>query len=90
MVSVTLLVISIDGRGRTRSWRLVPRDKISRLLVPLAELTQEKVDPRESFVLSRFNGEWDVQSILKICPMPEDEAVLIFSRLVERKVIEFV
>ena len=57
MVSVTLLVISIDGRGRTRSWRLVPRDKISRLLVPLAELTQEEFDPREAFVLSRLNGE---------------------------------
>ena len=41
-------------------------------------------------MLSRLNGEWDVQSILKICLMPEDEAMLIFSRLVERKVIEFV
>lgn len=84
------LVISIDGRGRTRSLRLVPRDKIPRLLVSLADLTKEKFDPREGFVLSRVNGEWDVQSILKICPMPEDEAMLIFSRLFERKVIEFV
>jgi hypothetical protein len=31
-----------------------------------------------------------VQSILKICPMDEDEAMLIFARLAERKVIEFV
>jgi hypothetical protein len=84
------LVISIDGRGRTRSLRLVPRNKIPRILVSMADLTKEKFDPREGFVLSRVNGEWDVQSILKICPMPEDEAMLIFSRLVERKVIEFV
>jgi hypothetical protein len=84
------LVISIDGRGRTRSLRLVPKNKIPRLLVSLAELTKEKFDPREGFVLSRLNGEWDVQSILKICPMPEDEAMLIFSRLAERNVIEFV
>lgn len=84
------LVLSIDGRGRTRSLKLVPKDKIPRLLVSLAELTKEKFDPREGFVLSRLNGEWDVQSILKICPMPEDEAMLIFARLVERKVIEFV
>jgi hypothetical protein len=84
------LVISIEGRGRTRSLRLVPKDKIPRLMVSLADLTKEKFDPREGFVLSRLNGEWDVQSILKICPMPEDEAMLIFARLVERKVIEFV
>ncbi len=83
------LVISIDGRGRTRSLRLVPRDKVPRLRLSMANLTKEKFDPREGFVLSRVNGEWDVQSILKICPMPEDEAMLIFSRLVERNVIEF-
>lgn len=84
------LVISIEGRGRTRSLRLVPKNKIPRLMVSLADLTKERFDPREGFVLSRLNGEWDVQSILKICPMPEDEAMLIFSRLAERKVIEFV
>lgn len=84
------LVVSIQGRGRTRSLRLVPKNKVPRLLVSLADLTKEKFDPREGFVLSRVNGDWDVQSILKICPMPEDEAMLIFSRLAERKVIEFV
>ncbi len=84
------LVKAIGGRGRTLSLRLVPRNKIPRLLVSIAQLTQEKFDPREGFVLSRVNGEWDVQSILKICPMPEDEAMLIFSRLFERQVIEFV
>ena len=84
------LVVSIEARGRTRSLRLVPRNKVPRLMVSLADLTKEKFDPREGFVLSRLNGEWDVQSILKICPMPEDEAMLIFSRLAERKVIEFV
>jgi len=84
------LVTAIEGKGRTRSLRLVPRDKIPRLMVSLADLTKEKFDPREGFVLSRVNGEWDVQSILKICPMPEDEAMLIFSRLAERKVIEFI
>ena len=83
------LIVSIDGRGRTRSLRLVPRNKVPRLLLSLSELTAEKFDPREGFVLSRVNGEWDVQSILKICPMPEDEAMLIFSRLAERNVIDF-
>ena len=82
------LVVSITGRGRTRSLRVVPRNKIPRLMVSLAELTKEEFDPREGFVLSRLNGEWDVQSILKICPMSEEDALLIFSRLLDRNVIE--
>jgi hypothetical protein len=39
-------------------------------------------------VLSRVNGMWDVNSILKLCPMNEGDVLLIFARLLERKVIE--
>ena len=50
-------------------------------------LSQEAFDPQEGFVLSRINGQWDVGSILKLCPMSEDEAFLIIARLLDRKVI---
>jgi len=33
------------------------------------------------------NGEWDVQSILKVCPMGEDAAIQIFARLLDRNLI---
>jgi hypothetical protein len=56
--------------------------------VDLASLTQENFDPQEGFVLSRINGQWDVQSILKLCPMSEEDALLIFARLLQRKVVE--
>ena len=39
-------------------------------------------------MLSRVNGQWDVQSILKLCPMAEEDALLIFARLLERSVID--
>ena len=65
----------------------VPRDKVPSLAVDFATLTQQNLDPHEGFVLSRVNGQWDVQSILKLCPMGEDEAMLIFARLLERKLI---
>ena len=58
------------------------------LAFDLASLTRETLDPQEGFVLSRVNGEWDVQSILKLCPLPEEDALLIFKRLYERKVID--
>jgi hypothetical protein len=44
--------------------------------------------PLRLFVLSRVNGDWDVQSILKLCPMNEENALLIFARLLEGKVIQ--
>jgi hypothetical protein len=53
----------------------------------MAELTRMNFDAQEGFVISRINGQWDVQSILKLCPMGEDAALLIVSRLLERKVI---
>ena len=39
-------------------------------------------------MLSRINGSWDVQSILKLCPLPEDDTLSIFARLLDRQVIE--
>jgi len=51
-------------------------------------LASQQFDPHEGFVLSRINGQWDVRSILKLCPIPEEETLLIFSRLVDRGVID--
>jgi hypothetical protein len=82
------LVAVLESRSRERSLKKVPLDKVPRLTVSLVELTRLNFDPQEGFVISRVNGEWDVQSILKLCPMSEEDALLIFSRLLERKVIE--
>ena len=82
------LLAATEARNRSRAVRSVPREKIPVLAVDLKTLTRENFDPQEGFVLSRVNGEWDVQSILKLCPMAEDDALLIFSRLLERGIIE--
>lgn len=63
-------------------------DSVPALVKDLAALTRETLDPQEAFVLSRVNGIWDVRSILKICPLGEPDALQIFARLVERKLIE--
>jgi len=34
------------------------------------------------------NGQWDIRSILKLCPLPEKDVLLIFSRLIDRGLIE--
>jgi len=82
------LIAVAEARERERALRKIPLAKVPVLAMDFAALTQQKLDPQEGFVISRVNGEWDVQSILKLCPMREDDALMIFSRLLERGVIE--
>ena len=81
------LIALMESRSKDRALRTVPLDKVPILLMEMQTLTKENFDPQEGFVLSRVNGEWDVRSILKLCPMAEEDALLIFARLLERKVI---
>jgi hypothetical protein len=67
----------------------VPLEGVPRLKVTLVELAQLNLDPQEGFVLSRVNGEWDVESITKICPMGEQEVLIIFKRLLDQGLIDF-
>jgi hypothetical protein len=82
------LIAVARSRDREQALKSVPLSKIPVLSVDMATLTQQNFDPQEGFVLSRVNGEWDVQSILKLCPMSEEDALLIFARLLQRSVIE--
>jgi len=81
------MIAALEARAQRQTDRTLPRDQIPVLAVPLAALTREPLDPQEGFVLSRVNGEWDVQSILKVCPMGEDAALQIFVRLLDRNLI---
>ena len=81
------LIAAIEARSREKAVKSVPLTKVPVLSMDLVSLTKEDFDSQEGFVLSRVNGEWDVQSILKLCPMGEEAALLIFCRLLERKAI---
>jgi hypothetical protein len=82
------LIAVADARKKDRILRTVPLDKVPVVKMDVLSLTRQDFDAREGFVLSRVNGDWDVRSILKLCPMSEEDALLIFARLLERKVIE--
>jgi hypothetical protein len=84
------LVAVAEGRHRQRLGRRVPLERVPVVLMGSMALTQQVFDPQEGFLLSRINGEWNVQSILKLCPIPEDQALEIFARLLDRRVIELV
>jgi hypothetical protein len=51
------------------------------LAISMDQLTQIKISPQEGFMLTRINGSYDIQSILKITPMPQLDALLVFWKL---------
>ncbi len=82
------LLAVAEARQKAKAARKIPLDKVPVLRLTAMALSQQHFDPQEGFVLSRINGQWDVRSLLKLVPMPEDEVLLIFSRLLERQVID--
>lgn len=81
------LLALADARRKAKAVRKVPLDRIPVLRLTGTALATQRFSPEEGFVLSRVNGEWDIRSILKLCPMPEEDALLICSQLLERQVI---
>jgi hypothetical protein len=77
-----------DARKRDRVLQGVDLGMVPTIKPDAQSLTGEEFDPHEGFVLSRVNGEWDVASIVKVCPMTEEDTLLIISRLLERGIIE--
>jgi len=55
--------------------------KVPRVAKPLEEITQMNFTPNEGFMLSRINGQWDLGSLMKISPIREPDAMLIFYKL---------
>ena len=53
----------------------MPLDKVPVLMMDFECPHPEDFDAQEGFVLSRVNGQWDVRSILKLCPMSEEDAL---------------
>lgn len=65
---------------RLRAEGLKP-DAIPRLKHTMEELAKLQISPHEGFILSRVNGTYDIQTILKISPMPSINALLVFRSL---------
>lgn len=56
-------------------------DVVPKLSSDLEDLTASKISPQEGFMLTRINGSYDIRSIVKISPMPQLDALLVFWRL---------
>ncbi|HEV3456139.1 MAG TPA: DUF4388 domain-containing protein, partial [Thermoanaerobaculia bacterium] len=54
---------------------------IPQLAASMEALTTAKITPHEGFMLTRINGTYDIQSIVKITPMPQIDALMVFWKL---------
>jgi hypothetical protein len=56
-------------------------NKVPKVARSFDEITQMNFTPNEGFILSRINGQWDIGSLIKISPIRETDALLIFHKL---------
>lgn len=66
--------------GELRNQGLIDT-KVPRVAKSLEDITQMNFSPNEGFILSRINGQWDIGSLIKISPIRETDAMLIFYKL---------
>ncbi|MFZ2492950.1 MAG: DUF4388 domain-containing protein [Thermoanaerobaculia bacterium] len=55
--------------------------KVPQVSRTIEEITTMNFSPNEGFILSRINGQWDIGSLVKISPIRETDAMLIFYKL---------
>jgi len=65
---------------------LSPRT-VATILVTPERLEHERLGPQEGFVLSRINGESDIESILAICPFREADSLRMIKKLLDSGII---
>lgn len=63
--------------------------KVPRVAKPLEQITAMNFTPNEGFMLSRINGQWNIGSLIKISPIREPDAMLIFYKLWKDGIIAF-
>ena len=74
----------ILGELRTQG---VMDSKVPKVSRSLEDITQMNFSPNEGFILSRINGQWDIGSLIKISPIRETDAMLIFHKLWKEGII---
>jgi hypothetical protein len=63
--------------------------KVPRISKPISEITHMNFTPNEGFILSRINGTYNLGSLMKISPIRESDAMLIFYKLWKDGIIAF-
>ncbi len=83
------LLIDAEKKFIEQVYTKISPSGIPRIVITLEDLSRREIEPQEGFVLSRINGEWDIQSILSICPFREADSLRMIKRLCEDGIVGF-
>ncbi|PWT82825.1 MAG: hypothetical protein C5B44_01510 [Acidobacteria bacterium] len=81
------LMLEAESKFMRQVYSKLSPTAVPRLLVRPEDLSQEALGPQEGFVLSRINGEWDIQSILSICPFREADSLRMIKSMLDNGII---
>ncbi len=83
------LLLEAESKYIRQVFSKLSPNAVPRMLVNAEDLSDKELGPQEGFVLSRINGEWDIQSILSICPFREADSLRMIQALLDSGVIGF-
>jgi hypothetical protein len=63
------------------------RRAVPKLLHTQEQLEHERLGPQEGFLLSRINGESDIEAILSVCPFREADSLRMIKKLLDGGII---
>jgi hypothetical protein len=66
----------------------LPPSSILELAVPLGELANFSLTPKEGYLVTRIDGTWDLSSIIKVSPLPETEILLAVQKLLDLGIVK--
>jgi hypothetical protein len=78
-----------DASSISEALPKLPPGAVPVLTKPMEELMSFPFTPSEAFIVSRINGMWDVRSIARISPFPEQEVMRVFQKLTKSGVVSF-
>ncbi len=83
------LLLEAENKFVEQVYAQIPATGVPTIVIHSAELAKKEIEPQEGFVLSRVNGEWDIQSILSICPFREADSLRMIKKLWDEGIIGF-
>ncbi len=81
------LLIEAERKFISQVYAKIPPTGIPRIILKPEELAKKEIGPQEGFVLSRINGDWDIESILSICPFREADSLRMIKSMLDGGII---
>ncbi len=83
------LLVEAEKKFINRVYSEISPSGVPKVLIQFEDLANKEIGSQEGFVLSRINGEWDIQSILSICPFREADSLSLIKKLWDNGIIGF-